>query len=107
MAGEITHNARRGAGVVLSSASIVALAVGCDHPTRLIDFSTVPLDSVPSAITIAPASVTLHVGDSVRLNADSTFGRLIWRSSDPAVARVDSVPGWIAGEAAGVASVTV
>ena len=116
LAGGVCHymrgSAASGIGLLLGIVA-VSLVIACG-----VQQTVAPPDSPPnfgvSGISVSPQSATLHVGDTLRLRGIATYGTaqtprdttIMWVSSRPAVARIDSLSGLVTASAPGTATMT-
>lgn len=93
---------------------VVALfgVVACGDKLVIAAPTTTTTVCMVHSVTVIPASASIHVGDTLRVTAEvSSCGGaptsgVVWRSTNAAVARVDSLAGLITALAAGTSVVT-
>jgi uncharacterized protein YjdB len=89
--------------------SFAAIACGTDRPVG----TSPPVDSLIGCISepaVSPATATLHPGDTLRLRISggarcATTTQWRWRSSDTAIAVVDSLEGLTRARTQGTATI--
>jgi len=87
---------------------IVAFVLGCD--STAFTFASAGADCTLGGVAVSPASLSMVVGDTTTVTASlaacqTSTAAFSWRSSNPAIARVDSVQGLVRAVGAGQASV--
>jgi uncharacterized protein YjdB len=93
---------------LIGAVAFVAMACGADRALQ----TNPPVDSLITCllvVAVSPASVTLHPGDTLRLQVTggagcTPFTEWRWRSSDTLVASVDSIGGLVRARSRGVAT---